>query len=183
VCARYSAVNRCRYDASPQHPGIERHRHVHHRASIHLHRRVQPNVENRPGCRIDQAVESNTANRLRLWSAADVESFDFAAFDTGDYLGAVEDKVRSENISKILYPNDSSEAGRRLRLFQQYFFVSCSLQDALDRVIRTGAAVSGLPSMLVDAGRDRRRSRGGGAERRALLCARHVRCIHGEPVR
>jgi starch phosphorylase len=66
---------------------------------------------------------TNTANVLRLWSAAAVESFDFAAFDTGDYIGAVEDKIRSENISKILYPNDSSEAGRRLRLYQQYFFV------------------------------------------------------------
>ena len=88
------------------------------------------------------------ANQLRLWSAAAVESFDFAAFDTGDYLGAVEDKMRSENISKVLYPNDSSQAGRLLRLYQQYFFVSCSLQDALQRVERTGIALADLPQAL-----------------------------------
>ena len=89
-----------------------------------------------------------TANRLRLWSAAAVESFDFAAFDTGDYLRAVENKMRSENISKILYPNDSSQSGRLLRLYQQYFFVSCSLQDALHRVERAGIAVADLPDAL-----------------------------------
>ena len=89
-----------------------------------------------------------TANPLRLWSASAVESFDFAAFDTGDYLGAVEDKMRSENISKVLYPNDSSQAGRLLRLYQQYFFVSCSLQDALQRVERTGIPLAELPQVL-----------------------------------
>jgi len=91
---------------------------------------------------------TDTANVLRLWSAAAVESFDFAAFDTGDYVRAVENKIRSENISKILYPNDNSEAGRRLRLYQQYFFVSCSLQDALARVIRSGRPLADLPAAL-----------------------------------
>ena len=66
---------------------------------------------------------------LRLWKAEAIESFDFAAFNHGDYYRAVEDKVVSENISKVLYPNDEPEQGKRLRLEQQYFFVTCSLQD------------------------------------------------------
>jgi len=72
-----------------------------------------------------------TTNLLRLWKAEASESFDFAAFNTGDYFGAVHDKVASETISKILYPNDEPYAGKRLRLAQQYFFVSCSLQDMI----------------------------------------------------
>jgi len=71
----------------------------------------------------------NSANLLRLWKAEAVESFDFAAFNTGDYYGAVEEKIVSETISKVLYPNDEPQFGKRLRLAQQYFFVSCSLQD------------------------------------------------------
>jgi starch phosphorylase len=71
---------------------------------------------------------TNTANTMRLWSAQAVESFDFGAFNTGDFFGAVADKVASENISKILYPNDEGFKGKQLRLAQQFFFVSCSLQ-------------------------------------------------------
>jgi starch phosphorylase len=71
---------------------------------------------------------TNTANTMRLWSAQAVESFDFGAFNTGDFFGAVADKVASENISKILYPNDEGLQGKQLRLAQQFFFVSCSLQ-------------------------------------------------------
>jgi len=78
-----------------------------------------------PGYRV------NTANLLRLWSAEAVESFDFEAFHTGDYYGAVDEKIYSETISKVLYPNDEPGAGKRLRLAQQYFFVSCSLQDMI----------------------------------------------------
>src|SRR5262245_26710465 len=70
-----------------------------------------------------------TTNLLRLWKAESTESFDFAAFNVGDYYGAVDEKIASETISKVLYPNDEPEAGKRLRLAQQYFFVSCSLQD------------------------------------------------------
>jgi glycogen phosphorylase len=80
----------------------------------------------------------NTVNLLRLWKAEAAESFDFQAFNVGDYYGAVEDKVSSENISKVLYPNDESMAGKRLRLEQQYFFVSCSLQDMLRVHVRRG---------------------------------------------
>jgi starch phosphorylase len=73
----------------------------------------------------------NNVNLLRLWSAEAPESFDFQAFNIGDYYGAVGEKVRSENLTKVLYPNDEPLAGQRLRLEQQYFFVSCSLQDMI----------------------------------------------------
>jgi glycogen phosphorylase len=73
----------------------------------------------------------NTCNTLRLWSAEACESFDFQAFNTGDYYQAVHDKMVSETITKVLYPNDEPEAGKKLRLAQQFFFVSCSLQDML----------------------------------------------------
>ena len=79
---------------------------------------------------------SNTANTLRLWRSEAPESFDFAIFNAGDYYGAVNQKVASENLSKVLYPNDEQLRGKELRLEQQYFFVSCSLQDML-RILRT----------------------------------------------
>jgi len=72
-----------------------------------------------------------TTNILRLWKAEAVESFDFSAFNVGDYYSAVSQKVASETISKVLYPNDEPEAGKQLRLQQQYFFVSCSLQHMI----------------------------------------------------
>jgi starch phosphorylase len=72
-----------------------------------------------------------TCNTLRLWKAEAIESFDFAAFNHGDYYRAVADKVESENLSKVLYPNDELIQGKTLRLQQQYFFVSCSLQDMI----------------------------------------------------
>ena len=72
-----------------------------------------------------------TCNMMRLWKAEAVESFDFAAFNHGDYYRAGEDKMVSENITKVLYPNDEAIQGKRLRLRQQYFFTSCSLQDML----------------------------------------------------
>ncbi|MFL6567585.1 MAG: glycogen/starch/alpha-glucan phosphorylase, partial [Chthoniobacterales bacterium] len=75
------------------------------------------------------AVE--TCDALRLWKAEAVESFDFASFNHGDYYRAVQDKMRSENITKVLYPNDEVAVGKELRLKQQYFFSSCSLQDML----------------------------------------------------
>jgi starch phosphorylase len=74
---------------------------------------------------------TNNANTLRLWKAEAPVSFDFQAFNVGDYLGSVHEKMVSENISKVLYPNDEPSQGRRLRLEQQYFFVSCSLQDII----------------------------------------------------
>jgi glycogen phosphorylase len=78
-----------------------------------------------------QGYGVNTCNVLTLWSARAVDSFALEAFNTGDYYKAVEDEVTSETVTKVLYPNDEPEAGKRLRLLQQYFFVSCSLQHVL----------------------------------------------------
>ena len=69
---------------------------------------------------------------MRLWKAEAVESFDFSVYNLGDYYRAVEKKMRSENITKVLYPNDENLSGKELRLKQQYFFVSCSLQDMIN---------------------------------------------------
>jgi glycogen phosphorylase len=78
-----------------------------------------------------QGYGVHTCNVLTLWSARAVESFALEAFNTGDYYRAVEDEVNSETVTKVLYPNDEPDAGKRLRLLQQYFFVSCSLQHVL----------------------------------------------------
>jgi starch phosphorylase len=80
--------------------------------------------------------KTNTANTLRLWRSEAPESFDFSIFNSGDYYGAVNQKVASENLSKVLYPNDEQARGKELRLEQQYFFVCCSLQDMM-RILRT----------------------------------------------
>jgi starch phosphorylase len=71
------------------------------------------------------------ANFLRLWGAVAADDFDLDAFEHGDYWRAVESKVQSENISKVLYPNDEGLAGKQLRLEQEYFFVCCALKDCL----------------------------------------------------
>ena len=84
-----------------------------------------------PTTRRCRATGCRTTNLLRLWKAEAAESFDFDAFNVGDYYGAVDEKIASETISKVLYPNDEPEAGKQLRLAQQYFFVSCSLQDMI----------------------------------------------------
>ncbi|MGB5732841.1 MAG: glycogen/starch/alpha-glucan phosphorylase [Thiohalocapsa sp.] len=73
----------------------------------------------------------NNVNLLRLWKSEAPESFNFQAFNVGDYYGAVHAKMEAETICKVLYPNDEPEAGKELRLKQQFFFVSCSLQDMI----------------------------------------------------
>ncbi len=78
-----------------------------------------------------QGYGVNTCNTLTLWSAHAVNALALDAFNAGDYYRAVEDQVVSENVTKVLYPNDEPEVGKQLRLLQQYFFVSCSLQDIL----------------------------------------------------
>ena len=83
-----------------------------------------------------------TANTLRLWSAQAPDAFDFASFNAGDYTRAVLQKVNSETLSKVLYPNDEMEQGKRLRLSQQIFFVSCSLQDMFRILQGQGMAVT-----------------------------------------
>ncbi|SPB17709.1 glycogen phosphorylase family protein [Caballeronia novacaledonica] len=95
-----------------------------------------------PGFRV------NTCNSLRLWKSEAVESFDLQDFNAGDYYEAVHEKVQSETLSKVLYPNDEPEAGKRLRLAQQYFFVSCSLQDMLRLLALKGEPIERLPDMF-----------------------------------
>ncbi len=93
-----------------------------------------------------QGYGVNTCNTLTLWSARAVESFALEAFNTGDFYKAVDEEVVSETVSKVLYPNDEPEAGKRLRLLQQYFFVTCSLQDILRiHTERVGLPLSALP--------------------------------------
>ena len=113
-----------------------------------------------------------TTNLLRLWKAEATESFDFDAFNVGDYYGAVEQKMASETISKVLYPNDEPEAGKRLRLAQQYFFVSCSLQDMVRLLLMRGKELDAFDSLLGraverHASVDRRRRADAAARRRA----------------
>ena len=83
---------------------------------------------------------NGTVNTLRLWKAEALDSFNFQAFNEGDYFGSVLDKTRSENISKILYPNDEDIKGKELRLEQQFFFVSASLQNLIRLHLAQGAA-------------------------------------------
>ncbi|ELS04794.1 glycogen/starch/alpha-glucan phosphorylase [Xenococcus sp. PCC 7305] len=80
--------------------------------------------------------KSNTVNALRLWKAEASEEFNFDAFNAGNYDRAVAEKMSSETISKVLYPNDNTPQGKELRLAQQYFFVAASLQDLVRRHLR-----------------------------------------------
>ena len=84
---------------------------------------------------------SGIANTLRLWRSEATESFYFDRFNSGDYQGAVSAKVFAENISKVLYPNDEDIHGKQLRLEQQYFFTSCSLQDMIRLHLNSGHSI------------------------------------------
>jgi starch phosphorylase len=86
----------------------------------------------------------NTAILLRLWKSEAAESFNFQSFNTGDYYGAVHAKVEAETISKVLYPNDEPEAGKELRLKQQYFFACCSMQDMIRLHLGSGGSLDGF---------------------------------------
>ncbi|MFT3696333.1 MAG: glycogen/starch/alpha-glucan phosphorylase [Kofleriaceae bacterium] len=91
---------------------------------------------------------TQTTNFLRLWSAMASEELDLDAFQVGEYWRAVDAKIRSENLTKVLYPNDSSPAGKQLRLEQQYFFVSCALQDCIRLMLHGGMDVRSLGDVL-----------------------------------
>lgn len=82
---------------------------------------------------------------LRLWRAEAPVSFDFQAFNVGDYFGAVDEKIVAENITKVLYPNDEASQGKKLRLSQQYFFTACTLQDIIRIHLRQGKKIDTLP--------------------------------------
>jgi len=93
--------------------------------------------------------KNNTVNSLRLWAAKSSREFDLEKFNVGAYLAAVEDKTSSENISKVLYPADDQSAGRELRLKQQYFFVSATIQDVIRRFKkRPGKTWKDLPDKV-----------------------------------
>jgi starch phosphorylase len=87
---------------------------------------------------------NNTVNNLRLWAAKSTREFDLSYFNEGDYIKAVEDKQSSETISKVLYPNDNFFEGKELRLKQQYFFVSATLQDAIRRYVKAHDSFDGF---------------------------------------
>ena len=86
-----------------------------------------------------------TVNFLRLWESRATIEFDLRTFNEGGYVDAVREKAISETITKVLYPSDSSESGKELRLVQQYFFVACSLKDIIRRYRRRNADGHGLP--------------------------------------
>ena len=91
---------------------------------------------------------NDTVNNMRLWSAKSSQDFDLAHFNEGNYVKSVEDKNESENLSKVLYPNDRTAEGRELRLKQQYFFVSASLQDIVRRFLTAHSNVDELPDKV-----------------------------------
>ncbi len=91
---------------------------------------------------------NDTVNTLRLWRARASQELDLADFNAGDYLAAVEEKNLSENISKVLYPNDLTVMGKELRLQQQYFFVACSIHDIVRRYLKTHEDFADFPDKV-----------------------------------
>ena len=91
---------------------------------------------------------TETVNFLRLWESKAPEDFDFEAFNRGGYEEAVRQKNMAETISKVLYPNDHTEAGKELRLLQQYFFVACSLRDIIRRFQKDNGDWAAFPEKV-----------------------------------
>jgi glycogen phosphorylase len=99
----------------------------------------------------DQLIPGNggpTVNHLRLWSGRAITPFRIEAFNAGDYAQAVRDQVEAKNLSRVLYPDDSTPQGRELRLKQQYFFVSASLQDILLTHLSEGRSLASMPDAI-----------------------------------
>ncbi len=92
--------------------------------------------------------KNNTVNNLRLWATRSTREFDFHDFNAGDYIEAVRHKQETETISKVLYPNDIPIQGKELRLKQEYFFVSASIQDIVRRYKKTHAAFDAFPDKI-----------------------------------
>ena len=93
--------------------------------------------------------DTETVNFLRLWESKSSQELDFQIFNQGGYVEAVREKAMGETISKVLYPNDETESGKELRLVQQYFFVSCSLQDMIRRFRREHSNWNDFPKKVV----------------------------------
>jgi starch phosphorylase len=125
-------------------------------ASVEMHGSSLKFTSGRPtrllGMAYDRPVVgygANCVNTLRLWAAAAPESFDFAEFSQGDFAGSVIKNVAAESVTRVLYPDDSTEAGRTLRFVQQYFLVSCSLQDIMARLLKSpNVNWSSLPDLV-----------------------------------
>src|ERR1700736_5719656 len=99
----------------------------------------------------DQSTPGNggpTVNHLRLWSGRAITPFKIDAFNAGDYAAAVQDQLEAKNLSRVLYPDDSTPQGKELRLKQQYFFVSASLQDILLTHLSEGRSLASLPDSI-----------------------------------
>jgi starch phosphorylase len=92
--------------------------------------------------------DGKTVNFLRLYSARSSKEFDMSIFNSGDYVRAMEQKISSENISKVLYPSDSVPSGRELRLLQEYFLVACAVRDIMNRFNRDGYKLEDLPNKV-----------------------------------
>jgi starch phosphorylase len=114
-------------------------------ASINLEGGKLRMVPNRPSHLLGYAYDrpivgygGRCVNTLRLWAAAAGDTFDFADFSSGDFVGAVLQNVAAESVTRVLYPDDSTEAGRRLRFIQEYFLVCCSLHDIVSRFQKCG---------------------------------------------
>jgi starch phosphorylase len=91
---------------------------------------------------------NSTVNTLRLWGARAAHEFNLEHFNSGDYIGACQDKLSSENISKVLYPNDNNHSGKELRLKQQHFFTSASLQDIIRRYLQNNGDFANFPDKV-----------------------------------
>jgi starch phosphorylase len=89
-----------------------------------------------------------TVNYLRLYSARSSADFDMQIFNAGDYIKAVEQKIASETVSKVLYPSDKVEAGLELRLIQEYFIVACAIRDITKRYLQTHTSFEAFPSQV-----------------------------------
>ena len=99
----------------------------------------------------DQLIPGNrgpTVNHLRLWSGRAITPFHIEAFNAGDYAGAVREQVDAKNLSRVLYPDDSTQQGKELRLKQLYFFVSASLQDILATHLAEGRTLASMPDAI-----------------------------------
>jgi glycogen phosphorylase len=99
----------------------------------------------------DQLIPGNrgpTVNHLRLWSGRAITPFHIDAFNAGDYAAAVREQVEAKNLSRVLYPDDSTPQGKELRLKQQYFFVSASLQDILATHLSEGRSLASMPDSV-----------------------------------